>query len=263
VSIWPNSGLITSSIAPPSPLYRPIINPYFTPDEPEAPEGDSLFGLYKMTPIQLGSGVLDYNGNEITHSLSPPPTLLGNYLGSWLTKVEKFAARPSFSVIPISGQYLEQIETVDDQLRRAQELIRKWASPKTSIYDLTFPAILPPVSSPEKSPSDTLSGVYFLKPRSGDGPNLDFSQLYQAFSNTFASAHPVEHRPERNEVSQLLKGFLRSIRSLRQRLHVVHREVKKRLSRPIPRFCGLGWSRRLWFLLHGSHPPPASAFLPA
>jgi hypothetical protein len=216
-----------------------------------------------MAPIQLGSGILDCSGIELNSPLSPPSTLLGNYLGSWLTKVEKFAARPSCSVIPLSGRYLEQIDTVDDQLRRAQGLIRKWARSKLSLYDVTFPASPPPESPSDKSPSDSLSVVYSLEPRSGDRPNLDFCQLYQAFSNTFAPVHPVEHRPERREVSQLLKGLLRSLRSLQRFLHVAYTEVKKSFSSPIPRYCGLGWSRRLWFLLHGSHPPKASTLLPA
>jgi hypothetical protein len=40
------------------------------------------------------------------------------------------------------------------------------------------------------------------------------------------------------------RGLLRRLRSTRRRLH-----------RSIARFCALSWSRRLWYLLHGSHPP--------
>jgi hypothetical protein len=39
--------------------------------------------------------------------------------------------------------------------------------------------------------------------------------------------------------------------------------VKSSFVPRVSRFCAFGWSRRLWFLLHGSHPPKASALLPA
>lgn len=187
-----------------------------------------------MAPVRFGSGIFDCNGVELKSTLSPPSTLLGDYLGSWLTKVEKFATRPSCSVIPISGQYLEQIDAVDDQLRRAQGLIRKWASSTLSLYDLIFLASPPPESSSDQSPFDSLSGTYFLDPRSGDRPDLDFCQLYQAFLNTFAPVHPVEHRPEPKEVSRLLKNLLRSVRSLRLLLCAVSVMSNEPSSDPCP-----------------------------
>jgi hypothetical protein len=47
----------------------------------------------------------------------------------------------------------------------------------------------------------------------------------------------------------------RLVRNLLRRVYGRMAKIPKirRMSRP--RFCGLSWSRRLWFLLHGSHPP--------
>ena len=49
-------------------------------------------------------------------------------------------------------------------------------------------------------------------------------------------------------VARIRKLFARS---LIQELYA----TRHRIHRSIPRFCGLSWSRRLWFLLHGAHPP--------
>lgn len=44
--------------------------------------------------------------------------------------------------------------------------------------------------------------------------------------------------------------FLRRLRSTRRRVHL-----------SVARFCALTWSRRLWYLLHGSHPPKSECRL--
>lgn len=44
--------------------------------------------------------------------------------------------------------------------------------------------------------------------------------------------------------NELLRNITRKIQALKKILH-----------KKIANFCGLSWSRRLWFLLHGSHPP--------
>lgn len=46
------------------------------------------------------------------------------------------------------------------------------------------------------------------------------------------------------------RRFLRRLRSTRRRVH-----------RSVARFCALSWSRRLWYLLHGSHPPKSECRL--
>ncbi len=45
------------------------------------------------------------------------------------------------------------------------------------------------------------------------------------------------------------------VRNLLRRVFARISKVLKAKRQSKPRFCGLSWSRRLWFLLHGSHPP--------
>jgi len=44
-------------------------------------------------------------------------------------------------------------------------------------------------------------------------------------------------------------------RDLLRRISRKLQSVREILYQRCARFCGLSWSRRLWFLLHGSHPP--------
>jgi len=52
----------------------------------------------------------------------------------------------------------------------------------------------------------------------------------------------------------------RAFRLLKQLFQRVQ-ELKRILYRTYFRFCGLTWSRRVWFLLHGSHPPKPETWL--
>jgi hypothetical protein len=44
-------------------------------------------------------------------------------------------------------------------------------------------------------------------------------------------------------------------RQLKTRITLRIRVTRKALRQSLARFCGLSWMRRLWFLMHGSHPP--------
>jgi len=48
---------------------------------------------------------------------------------------------------------------------------------------------------------------------------------------------------------------------LLQKLFRRMQQLKKILYSTYSRFCGLTWSRRVWFLLHGSHPPKSETWL--
>lgn len=50
-----------------------------------------------------------------------------------------------------------------------------------------------------------------------------------------------------------------ALRKLLRLVGRVIRSIKGALDRIEPRFCGLNWSRRVWSLLHGSHPPKLDA----
>ena len=54
--------------------------------------------------------------------------------------------------------------------------------------------------------------------------------------------------------------FEKSTCKLRQRIWNKAQLIKRILYQTESRFCGLSWSRRFWFLLHGSHPPKTEAW---
>jgi hypothetical protein len=61
---------------------------------------------------------------------------------------------------------------------------------------------------------------------------------------------------------RIFTGYLRARRTVSraERLRRLIRRlliVRRLVHRSVSRYCSLNWSRRLWFLLHGSHPPKA------
>lgn len=56
---------------------------------------------------------------------------------------------------------------------------------------------------------------------------------------------------------QLFHALIQLARTeyLKSRLSRKMRAARKALHQTLARYCGLSWSRRLWSLLHGSHPP--------
>ena len=67
---------------------------------------------------------------------------------------------------------------------------------------------------------------------------------------------PTPYGPQ----TEALLCFLKSIRKACKRLWETAQEIICILVQPESRFCGLSWSRRFWFLLHGSHPPKTEAW---
>jgi hypothetical protein len=78
---------------------------------------------------------------------------------------------------------------------------------------------------------------------------LTFEQLLEIFNQqpSFSYTSSV------GMLSLLLAG--RRLANLLRRVYTRMAEVPMAVVTSGPRFCGLSWSRRLWFLLHGSHPP--------
>jgi hypothetical protein len=77
----------------------------------------------------------------------------------------------------------------------------------------------------------------------------------------------VAEQPQPSSVLIEPLALLTSLRYLRH-LELVKKLVYRRVQsiRKVvncfrPRFCGLSWTKRPWFLLHGSHPPKAAACL--
>jgi len=86
---------------------------------------------------------------------------------------------------------------------------------------------------------------------------LPFEQI-AAFFAAHASAKSPSIAPKRL-LCWVLNGA--ELRTLLQRIAKRIQRIKEILYQRINIFCGLSWSRRLWFLLHGSHPPKLGLWL--
>ena len=64
-------------------------------------------------------------------------------------------------------------------------------------------------------------------------------------------ARPSDFLEDESIVSSVVEGTKSLLRRLDRRILRVRRLVH----RSVARFCALSWSRRSWYLLHGSHPP--------
>lgn len=80
---------------------------------------------------------------------------------------------------------------------------------------------------------------------------------YQLEINT---SLPVDSPVEHPFLLTWLLAALFADRLLR-RLHQRIQEARAVLFGPTPTFCGFSWQKRVWFLLHGSHPPKPEALL--
>jgi hypothetical protein len=79
-------------------------------------------------------------------------------------------------------------------------------------------------------------------------PAITFEVVMEQVSEVVKYRIFADYLRARRTVSQAER-----LRRLIRRLLIVRRLVHRSVSR----YCGLNWSRRLWFLLHGSHPPKA------
>jgi hypothetical protein len=86
-----------------------------------------------------------------------------------------------------------------------------------------------------------------------DGAFSEASALYQIFygrdPHSFECAGAV-FRAVGRKLAELS-------REVRNRIGI----VKQRLAQTRSRYCGLSWSRRFWYLMHGSHPPKTEGCL--
>lgn len=148
----------------------------------------------------------------------------------------------SIAEIPISnywGSFGQSLE----QLHCASETLAGWIS----LYENPFRHLEIPS---ECLPTQVVPSLHQLGQMDSRPGQMDFDDLLQFF----------EKRPEKRIdfarrqflawilavpcASELLRKITRKIQALKK---ILHNEIAN--------FCGLSWSRRLWFLLHGSHPP--------
>jgi hypothetical protein len=140
--------------------------------------------------------------------------------------IETLIAVPQTDGYGASGQFFSALDNARMQLINAQ----------SQVADVlrTFAALFQAYQEPQVQ---QISSV------------LTFEQLLAVFNQQprFPCLPPV------GMLRVLLDG--QRIKNLLRRVYARMAKVQKVTGASRPRFCGLSWSRRLWFLLHGSHPP--------
>jgi hypothetical protein len=206
----------------------------------------------------LGSPNLITADSTLGSSYAAP--LVARYLGQIY---ETLGAAPSTSIVPASGQYLQEIEAAGSALMilegRFLLTSRHCRFPEP---DLTASHDLP--SSAENVETAAAEGMrrdlrisYWIEQRPLQSAwHRAFGKIAGIYSSHLtANASPVvAHRPR--------FYFQVLIQRLRRFLRKKARTIRRSFFRSEPRFCGLAWSARPWCLLHGARPPRLAA-LPA
>jgi hypothetical protein len=89
---------------------------------------------------------------------------------------------------------------------------------------------------------------------------ITVAQEADEYRGLFSTAllHLVEHDYRRN-LSRILEQCQKALDEILYRIVL----VKNSLFEAPATFCGRSWTRRIWHLLHGSHPPKTAALLPS
>jgi hypothetical protein len=240
VSIWdkPAEDWITSIVGEPTSTYDSITKSLGVPVQPRIEcailglDADHLSSIYMMAGNHDSPGI-DLNAGT---SLCVP------VIAKQLARIaKKFAVQPSFTVIPASGQYLQEMEVASARLDTFREALYKITAAE-SLRSLYF--------------GETVD-CHFQLPLIDQTAECGHNEMGAPSLYSLASINFVTYSTEKISIlERLLSGLQRKIC---QTIKLVRRSFYTAVSR----YCGLGWSRRLWFLLHGSHPPKASALFPA
>jgi hypothetical protein len=153
---------------------------------------------------------------------------------------QTLAASSTASVhVPASGQKLAALENaqfkLQFELEKYENLIQNGISDRESERTLLQFA----------STGQGLTAGKFIDLT--DGAFSIFSTLYQALYGR--DAHPFECTE--SVVREVGRRLVELNREFRRKIA----NIKRRLFQNRSSYCGLSWSRRFWFLLHGSHPP--------
>jgi hypothetical protein len=211
---------------------------------------DDLCGFYQPSLADHELCIPSFNGTQQFPNYTPIYDAYGNVLklvAKFYQPTLGLAQSCDFvlpgTVVPSSGQSLEKLQytylelkRVSDQLENPPEQGSHGYVNQTCPLGIFFPGVVP------DSSSNTIAvGT--------------FSALGESWFQTAGAVDAVfETRLLllKRLLSALLKRFVDGL--LRQIFRHIH-TVKRSFYRPVPVFCGHGWSRRLWFLLHGAHPP--------
>lgn len=178
---------------------------------------------------------------------------------------ETLAAVPSTSVIPASGQYLQDIESANAELQLVKRTL-------LGDYLTHF------LASPDLQDASDSSGS---TQNAGGAPDWT---TYAGFGVTYSTEEPPPlgatdslfsksariwrwlrslHSARAQSGAEGIKSYFETLlKRLRRSIRKKARTIRRSFFRPLPRFCGLAWSARSWCLLHGGHPPKVAS-LPA
>jgi len=243
MEIWADSTL-GAFAAPLAPVYGLPIAPCIAFDQPRLIE-------VKPAYVKIDIPTLDLHN----FCLSDSPDW--EHLGDKLIKIAEPAVQPVMTSIPVSGQILEQVE----HFRAQMDLLKKElaAAAKLSTWRMltgihACSEALAPMGSP-------LHPVAFasVEPWLESHWSVAAKDPFRLYSGHLPPrpVYPLEAPPQK--VSQLFELLFRR---LRRRLSKLSAKIRRTFVTTPRWFCGLDWSQRAWFLLHGSRPPRLAA-LPA
>ncbi|MGB6687008.1 MAG: hypothetical protein WBE76_04110 [Terracidiphilus sp.] len=170
------------------------------------------------------------------------------------------------------GSDLEELQTAQSSLYSWEHMLRTWrpaeieskpapSLPNISICGLEFTADelasyigVSDLPRDNARPSLPIVGGNFTQENISA---LPFEQIVEFFAAYASKESPSV------ESNRLLCWVLNGaeLRSLLQRITKKIQQIKQILYRLFKTFCGQSWSRRSWFLLHGSHPPKLGPWL--
>jgi hypothetical protein len=91
-------------------------------------------------------------------------------------------------------------------------------------------------------------------------PVLTFDQILAIFAH--ASKDPSHLAAPYVAFISFSVRVAACVRDLAMRMFLRHlRSTRRRVHRSVARFCAFSWARRVWYLLHGSHPPKSECRL--
>jgi hypothetical protein len=143
-----------------------------------------------------------------------------------ISRAESLAAVPTNSVYAASGQYLNDLFSVQAELletqKKAEDQLRRW---------------IEHLQSSNNSRTIEIAAT------------IPFEQLLEFFNQK--ARYPFT--PPIGILNLLLDG--QHVRNVLRQIFARITIVWKAITLGVPRFCAVNWTKRLWFLMHGIRPP--------
>lgn len=194
------------------------------------PDGASVDHYW---PMSLPSTLFTYISPGLIAELEPPSSL-GYY---------ESLADLDLSVLPnVSGRNLVRLQGARARLDAFELTVDSFF---TSFAGLNVFRYFESSDDGCKLTSDEILGIFAAN---GQEPRLLFGNEILDY---------ILHCEKFERILKVLARYREEARDLRDRISAKILSLKRTLCCVAGRFCGLSWTRRFWFLIHGSHPPRA------